>query len=73
MGHSSRPASGQGDNTVAADGSALAEKSPFVRVAFDLDRQKHVGLKIMAARSGKSVTDILRDLVERELLSKSSY
>lgn len=45
----------------------LADKTPTVRVNFDLDREKHVGLKILAARSGKSVTDILRELVDREL------
>jgi hypothetical protein len=55
------------DAKKAANLADLADKPPSVRVNFDLDREKHIGLKILAARSGKSVTDILRDLVDREL------
>jgi hypothetical protein len=60
------------DAKKAANLADLADKTPSVRVNFDLDREKHIGLKILAARSGKSVTDILRDLVDRELLAHSS-
>lgn len=72
MNQNNRQAGRSGDNGAAEDGSVLAEKAPFVRVNFDLDRQKHIGLKILAARSGKSVTDILRDLVDRELAAEPS-
>ena len=42
---------------------ALAEKNQTVRVNFDLDREEHVKLKVHAARAGKSVADVLRELV----------
>jgi plasmid stability protein len=34
-----------------------------VRVNFDLDRAEHMKLKIYAAKTGRSIADILRDLV----------
>jgi ParG len=43
--------------------SDLADKSDTVRVNFDLDRADHMKLKIYAAKSGRSITDILRELV----------
>jgi ParG len=60
------------DTKKAANLADLADKAPTMRVNFDLDRQKHISLKILAARSGKSVTDILRDLVDRELSAHPS-
>ena len=42
---------------------ALTEKNQTVRVNFDLDREEHIKLKIHAARAGKSIADVLRELV----------
>lgn len=50
--------------------SDLADKSSTVRVNFDLDRAEHTKLKIYAAKIGRSITDILRDLV-RSIEQKS--
>jgi hypothetical protein len=36
-----------------------------VRVNFDLDRAEHMKLKIYAAKRGKSISDVLREFVER--------
>lgn len=48
----------------AARGRAsMADAPDTVRVNFDLDRAEHVRLKIHAARTGRSVADILRELV----------
>jgi hypothetical protein len=43
--------------------ASLADKGPMVRVNFDLDRDEHIRLKVYAAQNGKTVADILRDLV----------
>lgn len=43
--------------------AALAEKSDTVRVNFDLDRDEHIKLKIYAAKAGKPVADVLRELI----------
>lgn len=37
------------------------------RVNFDLDQERHRRLKLLAAEQGKTITDILRELVDREL------
>lgn len=50
--------------------SDLADKAATVRVNFDLDRAEHTKLKIYAAKTGRSITDILRELV-RSLDEKS--
>ncbi len=50
--------------------SDLADKAATVRVNFDLDRAEHTNLKIYAAKTGRSITDILRELV-RSLDEKS--
>jgi hypothetical protein len=42
---------------------ALTEKNQTVRVNFDLDREEHIKLKVHAARAGKSIADVLRELV----------
>jgi hypothetical protein len=47
----------------AATLSALADKSDTVRVNFDLDREEHIKLKIYAAKAGKRIADILRELI----------
>ena len=41
--------------------SDLADKTATVN--FDLDRAEHTKLKIYAAKTGRSITDILRELV----------
>lgn len=43
--------------------SALADKSDTVRVNFDLDREEHIKLKIYAAKAGKRIADVLRELI----------
>lgn len=43
--------------------SALADKSETVRVNFDLARDEHIKLKIYAARAGKPIADVLRELI----------
>jgi hypothetical protein len=45
--------------------SSQGSKSATVRVNFDLERDQHVQLKVYAARAGKSIADVLRDLVSR--------
>lgn len=47
----------------AATLAALADKSETVRVNFDLARDEHIKLKIYAARAGKPIADILRELI----------
>jgi hypothetical protein len=43
--------------------SDLADKADTVRVNFDLSRAEHTKLKVFAAKTGRSITDILRGLV----------
>jgi hypothetical protein len=43
--------------------SDLADKKDKVRVNFDLSREEHTKLKVYAAKSGRSITDILREMV----------
>lgn len=43
--------------------SDLADKQATVRVNFDLERTEHTKLKIYAAKTGRSIADILRELV----------
>jgi hypothetical protein len=47
----------------AATLAALADKSPTVRVNFDLDREEHTKLKIYAAKAGKPIAKVLRELI----------
>lgn len=47
----------------AATLSALAEKRETVRVNFDLARDEHIKLKIYAAKAGKRIADVLRELI----------
>jgi hypothetical protein len=51
------------ENRQAATLAALADKRGTVRVNFDLDRDEHTKLKVYAARSGKTIAEILRDMV----------
>jgi hypothetical protein len=43
--------------------SDLADHKEKVRVNFDLDREEHIKLKVYAAKTGRSITDILRELI----------
>ena len=54
-----RPSSTKSSPTLAG----LANKGDTVRVNFDLDRAQHIKLKIHAAKTSRSITDILRELV----------
>jgi len=56
-----KPSAGDKRKGLALD--ALAGKNQTVRVNFDLGREEHVKLKVYAATAGKSVADVLRDLV----------
>lgn len=56
-----KPSAGDKQKSLALD--ALAEKNQTVRVNFDLGREEHIKLKVHAARAGKSVADVLRELV----------
>jgi len=49
--------------------SSLADKGPTVRVNFDLERDEHVRLKVLAARQSRTVADIMRELVAQFLSS----
>jgi hypothetical protein len=49
--------------------SSLADKGPTVRVNFDLERDEHVRLKVLAAQQGRTVADIMRELLG-QLLSR---
>ncbi len=47
--------------------SSLADEGPTVRVNFDLERDEHVRLKVLAARQSRTVADIMRELVAQFL------
>jgi len=47
----------------AAIFAALADKKETVRVNFDLARDEHIKLKIYAAKAGKRIADVLRELI----------
>ena len=51
----------------AATLSSLADKGPSVRVNFDLERDEHVRLKVLAAQQGRTIADIMRELVGKFL------
>lgn len=58
-----KPSAGDKRKEMALD--SLTEKNRTVRVNFDLDRDEHIRLKIHAAKAGKSVADVLRELVAK--------
>ena len=43
-----------------------------IRINFDLSREQHQRLKLLALMQGKTVTDILRDLIAQELNAQES-
>ena len=47
----------------AATLASLADKAATSRVNFDLDRDQHTKLKVYAAKQGKTVKDVLTELV----------
>lgn len=47
--------------------SDLGDKEKTVRVNFDLEKEKHKKLKILAAEEERSITDILRELIDKRL------
>lgn len=42
-------------------------KGPTVRVNFELDEAAHMKLKIYAAKSRRSISEILRELIEKNI------
>ena len=54
-----RPSAGKSQKTL----SDLADKAATVRVNFDLDRDQHTKLKVYAAKHGKTVKEVLTELV----------
>lgn len=46
---------------------SLEDISPknIVRVNFNINKQEHMKLKIYAAQQGKTIAEILRDLIEK--------
>ncbi len=53
----------QSTGSKAATLASLAEKADTVRVNFDLAREQHVRLKVYAAKRGRTVKEILTELV----------
>ena len=47
----------------AATLASLADKAATSRVNFDLDRDEHTSLKVYAAKHGKTVKEVLTELV----------
>ena len=47
----------------AATLASLVDKAATVRVNFDLDRDQHTKLKVYAAKQGKTVKEVLTELV----------
>lgn len=54
-----RPSAGKSQKTL----SDLADKAATARVNFDLDRDQHTKLKVYAAKHGKTVKEVLTELV----------
>lgn len=54
-----RPSSAKASPTL----SDLADKSDAVRVNFMLPRDEHTKLKVYAAKTGRSITDIMRGFI----------
>jgi len=47
--------------------ASLSDKGATVRVNFDLDREEHKRLKIMAVEQGRTISEILREMVFQSL------
>ena len=60
------------ENKKAAALKAMSEdKSQLVRVNFELDEDKHLKLKIYAAKERRSIAEILRELIEKNIPTQS--
>lgn len=42
-------------------------KGPMVRVNFELEQSEHMKLKVYAARERRSIAEILRELIDRNI------
>ena len=60
---SGRPSESRKTTTLAS----LADKGPTVRINFDLERDEHRRLKMLAVQQDRSVADILREIVGKLL------
>ncbi|MHB0668447.1 hypothetical protein HVPorG_04856 (plasmid) [Roseomonas mucosa] len=40
------------------------QKQPLIRINFDIERDKHTKLKVMAAQQQRTIADILRQAVD---------
>ena len=58
-----RPSESRKATTLAS----LADKGPTVRINFDLERDEHRRLKMLALQLDRSVADILREMVGKLL------
>ena len=47
--------------------TSLANKGPTVRINFDLERDEHRRLKMLAVQQDRSIADILREMVGKLL------
>ena len=47
--------------------ASLSDKGATVRVNFDLDREEHKRLKIMAVEQDRTISEILREMVSQSL------
>ena len=43
------------------------DKGPMVRVNFELDEAEHIKLKIYAAKERRSIAEILRELIDKNI------
>lgn len=63
-----KPTLSAGRPSVSRKEEALArmadDKSGTVRVNFDIDRDRHTRLKVMAAQQQRTIADILREAVD---------
>jgi macrodomain Ter protein organizer (MatP/YcbG family) len=58
-----RPSDGKKATTL----SSMADKRQTVRVNFDLERETHTRLKVDAAQTGRTISEIMVELVEAYL------
>jgi hypothetical protein len=72
MGNLNLRAGRPSDAKKAARLADLGGKTPMVRINFDIDREKAVQLKVLAAQSGKTVAEICRGLLDNLLSTHMS-
>lgn len=65
----SRPTLSAGRPSASRKEEALArmadEKPSMVRINFDIDRERHTRLKVMAAQQQRTIADILREALDQ--------